>query len=111
MVRAIWSSAPLVENTSPDSAAAFALSCVIAVTAGAQVQGPPAPPPPRDAESAAAKAKEMVDPIKRCRPADDGSINVCGSDTERHRLSPELRAIANEGAKRRRSCRVPRRRR
>ncbi|HEY0596993.1 hypothetical protein [Sphingopyxis sp.] len=61
------------------------------------MQGPPAPPPPRDAESAAAKAKEMVDPIKRCRPADDGSINVCGSDTERHRLSPELRAIANEG--------------
>jgi hypothetical protein len=73
----------------------------MAVTAGApahaQMQGPPAPPPPRDAESAAAKAKEMVDPIKRCKPADDGSINVCGTDTERHRLSPELRAIANEG--------------
>lgn len=39
----------------------------------------------------------MVDPIRRCKPADDGSINVCGTDTERHRLSPELRAIANEG--------------
>ncbi|KTE03452.1 hypothetical protein ATE68_13085 [Sphingopyxis sp. H038] len=81
--------------------AAFAMSCVIAMTAvapaAAQTQGPPAPPPPRDAESAAAKAKEMVDPIKRCKPADDGSINVCGSDTDLHRLSPELRAIANEG--------------
>jgi hypothetical protein len=65
--------------------------------AGAQMQGPPAPPPPRDAEAAAAKAKEMVDPIKRCKPADDGSITVCGSDTERHRLSPELRAIAGVG--------------
>lgn len=67
------------------------------MTAGAQVQGPPAPKPPRDAETAAANAKELVDPIKRCRPADDGSITVCGTDTERHRLSPELRAIANEG--------------
>lgn len=81
--------------------AAFAMSCVIAMTAmapaNAQTQGPPAPPPPRNAESAAARAKEMVDPIKRCKPADDGSINVCGSDTDLHRLSPELRAIANEG--------------
>jgi hypothetical protein len=67
------------------------------VTTHAQVQGPPAPPPPRDAATAAARAKELVDPIKRCKPADDGSIEVCGSDTERHRLSPELRAIANEG--------------
>jgi hypothetical protein len=67
------------------------------VTTHAQVQGPPAPPPPRDAATAAARAKELVDPIKRCKPAEDGSIDVCGSDTERHRLSPELRAIANEG--------------
>lgn len=66
-------------------------------TAGAQVQGPP--PPPRDAETAVANAKELVDPIKRCRPADDGTITVCGSDTERHRLSPELRAIAGVGKK------------
>ncbi|HWW56226.1 MAG TPA: hypothetical protein VN047_04965 [Sphingopyxis sp.] len=65
--------------------------------AAAQMQGPPAPPPPRDAQGAAARAKEMVDPIRRCKPADDGSINVCGTDTERHRLTPELRAIANEG--------------
>ncbi|HEV7342200.1 MAG TPA: hypothetical protein VGN68_11225 [Sphingopyxis sp.] len=63
----------------------------------AQVQGPPAPPPPRNAETAAANAKELVDPIRRCKPADDGSINVCGTDTQRHRLTPELRAIAQEG--------------
>jgi len=69
-----------------------------APSAIAQMVGPPAPPPPRSqADEAAAKAKEMVDPIKRCKPADDGSITVCGTDTERHRLSPELRAIANEG--------------
>jgi hypothetical protein len=66
--------------------------------ASAQMVGPPAPPPAKSkADEAVAKAKEMVDPIRRCKPADDGSINVCGSDTERHRLSPELRAIANEG--------------
>ena len=69
----------------------------LAAPASAQTQGPPAPPPPRNAEAAAANAKEMVDPIKRCKPAEDGSINVCGTDTERHRLTPELRAIANEG--------------
>ena len=64
----------------------------------AQMVGPPAPPPPRSqADEAVRKAKEMVDPIKRCKPADDGSINVCGSDTDLHRLTPELRAIANEG--------------
>lgn len=77
---------------------AFAAACVIAMTpAHAQVYGPPAPKPKVDAETAAANAKEMVDPIKRCKPADDGSINVCGTDTERHRLSPELRAIAGVG--------------
>lgn len=77
------------------------MTCVIGMTvpsASAQMVGPPAPPPPKSkADEAAAKAKEMVDPIKRCKAADDGSINVCGTDTERHRLSPELRAIANEG--------------
>ena len=80
------------------------MACVIGMTmtgvaapARAQTQGPPAPPPPRNAEAAAANAKDMVDPIKRCKPAEDGSINVCGTDTERHRLSPELRAIAGVG--------------
>ncbi len=63
----------------------------------APTYGPPAPKPARDAKAAVANAKEMVDPIKRCKPADDGSINVCGSDTDRHRLSPELRAIAGVG--------------
>jgi len=60
--------------------------------------GPPAPKPVRSAaDQAIDKAKEMTDPVKRCKPADDGSITVCGSDTERHRLSPELRAIAGVG--------------
>jgi hypothetical protein len=86
--------------------AALAVACVIAVTpaqaqqvppAPAPTYGPPAPKPPRKAEDAAANAKDMVDPIKRCKPSDDGSIEVCGTDTERHRLSPELRAIAGVG--------------
>ena len=41
--------------------------------------------------------KEMTDPVRRCAPTDDGSIVICGSDTERHRLSPELRSIAGVG--------------
>lgn len=73
------------------------MSMTMPGVAGAQVQGPPAPPKPRNAEAAAANAKEMVDPIRRCKPAEDGSITVCGTDTERHRLSPELRAIAGIG--------------
>lgn len=85
--------------------AALVVACFMGVTAVAQeppaapapVYGPPAPKPRVDAEAAAAKAKELVDPIKRCKPAEDGSINVCGSDTDRHRLSPELRAIAGVG--------------
>ncbi len=67
------------------------------MTGQAQTQGPPGPPPPRDAATAAANAKALVDPIRRCKPADDGSINVCGTDTELHRLTPELRAIAGVG--------------
>ena len=64
----------------------------------AQLIGPPAPKPAKSAADAAVeKSRELTDPIKRCKPADDGSITVCGSDTERHRLSPELRAIATEG--------------
>lgn len=74
-------------------ASALGAGCVLGVTAAtAQVQGPPAP----DADRAIETAKELVDPVRRCRPAEDGSITVCGSDTDRHRLSPELRAIANE---------------
>lgn len=83
-------------------AAALALACVVPMTAAAQVQGPPAPPPaapplPVDADAALARTKDLVDPIRRCKSAGDGSIDVCGSDTERHRLSPELRAIAGVG--------------
>mgnify|MGYP001578715869 CR=1 FL=1 len=64
----------------------------------AQLIGPPAPRPAKSAADAAVeKSRELTDPVKRCKPADDGSITVCGSDTDRHRLSPELRAIANEG--------------
>ena len=64
----------------------------------AQSIGPPAPKRAQSAADAAVeKSRELTDPVKRCKPADDGSITVCGSDTERHRLSPELRAIANEG--------------
>lgn len=63
-------------------------------SASAQSVGPPAPP---TADEAIAKAKDMTDPVRRCTPSNDGSITVCGSDTEKHRLSPELRAIANEG--------------
>ena len=74
-----------------------ALFCAIIETAPpatAQTIGPPAPP---KADEAIAKAKELTDPVRRCAPSTDGSITVCGSDTEKHRLSPELRAIANEG--------------
>ncbi len=64
----------------------------------AQLIGPPAPKPAKSAADAAVeRSRELTDPVKRCKPADDGSITVCGSDTDRHRLSPELRAIANEG--------------
>lgn len=64
----------------------------------AQLIGPPAPKPAKSAADAAVeKSRELTDPVKRCKPADDGTITVCGSDTDRHRLSPELRAIANEG--------------
>lgn len=90
--------------------AAFAAYCVAVVTpvsAWGQVQGPPTPPPPGSAADAAlAKAKELVDPIERCKPATPDEILVCGSDTDRNRLSPELRAIAGVGQDS--SPRVPR---
>jgi hypothetical protein len=66
--------------------------------APAQMIGPPAPKPAKSrADVAIERAKELTDPIRRCKPAEDGAIQVCGSDTERHRLSPELRAIAGIG--------------
>ena len=78
--------------------AAFALYYVTGVTAAAQTIGPPAPPKVQpDADTGIANTKTLTGPARRCAPAADGSITVCGSDTEKHRLSPELRAIANEG--------------
>jgi len=72
------------------------MACVTAMTippGRAQDSGAPA----ADAGTAIANTQRVVDPIRRCRPAEDGSITVCGSDTETHRLSPELRAIAGVG--------------
>lgn len=45
------------------------------------------------------RSHALTDPIKRCKPAADGSIIVCGSDTERYRLTPEQRDIAGVGKK------------
>ena len=73
------------------------MAMTIAPAAG-QMVGPPAPRPAKSAADAAVeKSRDMTDPVRRCKPAEDGSITVCGSDTERHRLTPELRAIAREG--------------
>ena len=60
----------------------------------------PVPEPiqgPVDTEAIIDKAKETYSPIRRCKPAEDGTILVCGSDTADNRLSPELRAIAGVG--------------
>nr|WP_184101255.1 hypothetical protein [Sphingopyxis panaciterrulae] len=53
--------------------------------------------PVADADEAIARSHALTDPIRRCKPAADGSIVVCGSDTERYRLTPEQRAIAGVG--------------
>ncbi|WP_245798784.1 hypothetical protein [Sphingopyxis flava] len=53
--------------------------------------------PAANADAAIANTQALVDPIRRCKPAESDEIVVCGSDTERYRLPPELRAIANEG--------------
>ena len=52
---------------------------------------------PVDTEAMIDKARERYSPIRRCKPAEDGTIVVCGSDTADNRLSPELRAIAGVG--------------
>lgn len=52
---------------------------------------------PVDTEAMIVKARERFSPIRRCKPAEDGTIVVCGSDTADNRLSPELRAIAGTG--------------
>ena len=75
---------------------ALAALCVASVTApwgGAQTGEEPV----ASADTAIANTQALVDPIRRCKPAEGDEIVVCGSDTERYRLPPELRAIANEG--------------
>ena len=71
------------------------------------MQAEPAAPPPEPASKAVHgpvdtkaminRQREAVSPIRRCQPAEDGTIVVCGSDTAENRLSPELRAIAGVG--------------
>lgn len=73
------------------------LAVVGALAAGdAPAQTAPAAPA-TDADAALATARKLVDPITRCEPPPPGEILVCGSDTDRNRLSPELRAIAGVG--------------
>lgn len=54
-------------------------------------------PPSPSADELIANSKQLTDAGRRCASAADGSIIVCGSDTDRHRLSPELRAVAGIG--------------
>src|SRR3546814_19434551 len=66
------------------------LLCVGGVTLpGAAAQ--PSDEPVRDADEAIARTRELVDPIERCTPADDGSLTVCGNAPKRHRLTPQQR--------------------
>jgi hypothetical protein len=59
--------------------------------------GPAAATEEPSAEAVLENARERLSPIRRCKPADDGSITVCANDTEANRLSPELRAVAGVG--------------
>jgi hypothetical protein len=52
---------------------------------------------PVDTQAMVDTARERYSPIRRCKPAEDGTIVVCGSDTADNRLSPELRGIAGIG--------------
>lgn len=72
-------------------AALLAMMMTMQAEAAAPVQGPV------DTQAMIDKAKEAYSPIRRCKPAEDGTIVVCGSDTADNRLSPELRAIAGVG--------------
>lgn len=73
----------------------FAIGPALADEPAAKAEAPTVQGP--SAESALAAARDRLSPIRRCRPASDGSITVCASDTEANRLSPELRAIAGVG--------------
>ena len=74
----------------------MAALCLAGVT-GAQTGAHAAEEPVVSANTAIANTQALVDPIRRCKPAEGDEIVVCGSDTERYRLPPELRAIANKG--------------
>jgi hypothetical protein len=69
-------------------AALLALMMTVQAEAAEPVQGPV------DTRAMIDTARERYSPIRRCKPAEDGTIVVCGSDTADNRLSPELRAIA-----------------
>jgi hypothetical protein len=52
---------------------------------------------PADTDAMMETAREAFSPIRRCKPAEDGTIMVCGSDTQENRLTPEQRDIAGVG--------------
>jgi hypothetical protein len=72
-------------------AALLAMMMTMQAETAEPVQGP------ADTKAMVEAARERFSPIRRCKPAEDGTIVVCGSDTADNRLSPELRAIAGVG--------------
>ena len=76
-------------------ALAVAMMMTMQAAAAEPVQGPIQGPV--DTRALVDKAREAYSPIRRCQPAEDGTIVVCGNDTVDNRLSPELRAIAGVG--------------
>lgn len=73
------------------------LACVMLMAPTPALIAQTISPPARDAETAIARSQQLTDPVRRCQPAGDGVIVVCGNDTEDNRLSPELRAVAAIG--------------
>ncbi len=70
---------------------------IMLMTPASAVMSQTVAPPARDAETAIAQSHRLTDPVRRCQPASDGTLVVCGTDTEDNRLSPELRAVAGIG--------------
>lgn len=70
------------------------VTCFLIGSLGSVAAAQSVEPPAKSAEAAIANSHRLTDPMPRCEPSEDGAIVVCGSDTDRHRLSPELRAIA-----------------
>jgi hypothetical protein len=69
-----------------------ALAMLIALASSLPVAGQEV-----DTDAMIETAREQVSPIRRCKPAEDGTIVVCGDDTKDNRLSPELRDMAGVG--------------